>query len=88
MEFEYNWESLNRHGITPKMIDEMLQGSMTSIFPIDDDDDCEMIVGYTLSNRLLEVGLRYRSDYSIFIFHAQVVSPRYRKLFEEDWAHG
>lgn len=89
MEFEYNWESLNRHGITPKMIDEVLQGSMISTFPIEDAFDiCEMIVGYTLSERLIEVGVRYRTDNSIFIFHAQVVSPRYRKLFEEDWIHG
>lgn len=82
---KYNWESLDRHGITAEMIDEVLQGSMVSYFPIDDPDDtCEMVVGYTFTERLLEIGLRYLSADSVYVFHAQTVSPQYRKMFEED----
>jgi hypothetical protein len=85
----YNWESLNRHGITPEMVDEVLQGSMVSYFALDDDDDtCEMLVGYTFTEQLLEIGLRYLSTDSVFVFHAQTVSPQYRKKFEEDWDNG
>lgn len=55
----YTWDSLNRHGITPDLIDEVLQGSMVSYFALDDaDDTCEMLVGYTFTERLLEIGLR------------------------------
>jgi hypothetical protein len=85
----YNWESLNRHSITTEMIDEVLRGSMLSYFALDDaDDTCEMLVGYTFTERLLEIGLRYVSADSVFVFHAQAVSPVYRKNFEEDWDHG
>lgn len=85
----YNWDSLNRHGITAEMIDEVLAGSMISYFSVDDaDDTCEMLVGYTFTERLLEIGLRYLSADSVFVFHGQVVSPQYRKLFEEDWDNG
>ena len=86
---EYNWDSLNRHGVTPEMIDEVLQGSMVSYFSVDEaDESCEMLVGFTFTERLLEIGLRYRSTTEIYIFHAQTVSPKYRKLFEEDWRNG
>lgn len=85
----YNWESLNRHAVTAEMIDEVLQGSMVSYFAIDDPDDtCEMIVGYTFAERLLEVGVRYLTADSAFVFHAQTVSPNYRTQFEEDWDYG
>jgi hypothetical protein len=85
----YNWESLNRHGVTAEMIDEVLQGEMVSYFAIDDaNDTCEMVVGYTFTERLLEIGLRYISADSVFVFHSQTVSPDYRKLFQEDWDNG
>ena len=39
----YNWESLNRHGVIPEMIDEVRQGSIVSYFALEDDNDtCEM----------------------------------------------
>ena len=85
----YNWDSLNRHGVTPEMIDEVLQGSMVSYFSVDEaDETCEMLVGYTFTERLLEIGIRYRSATEVYIFHAQTVSPQYIKLFEEDWKNG
>lgn len=66
MQIEYNWDSLNRHCITAEMIDEVLQGSMISYFSLDDTDDtCEMLVGYTFSERLIEIGLRYKSADSV-----------------------
>ena len=85
----YNWESLTRHGVTAEHIDEVLQGSMVSYFALDDaNDTCEMLVGYTFTERLLEIGLRYVSADTVFIFHAQTVSPDFRKRFEEDWDNG
>ena len=85
----YNWDSLTRHGVTPDMIDEVLSGSMVSCFSVDEaDETCEMLVGYTLTERLLEIGLRYLSEHEVYIFHAQSASPNYKKLFEEDWKNG
>lgn len=85
----YNWESLKRHEVTPDMIDEVLSGKQISYFELDDaDDSCEMVVGYTCTERLLEVGLRYISPDAVYVFHAQTVSPRYRVLFEEEWNSG
>lgn len=85
----YNWDSLNRHGVTTEMIDEVLLGTMVSYFSVDEvDETCEMLVGYTFTERLLEVGLRYLSVDEIYVFHAQTVSPQYKKLFEEDWKNG
>lgn len=85
----YNWDSLNRHGISAEMIDEVFAGSMVSYFSLDDaDDTCEMLVGYTFGERLLEIGLRYRSPSTVYIFHAQSVSPQFKKLFEKDWKLG
>jgi hypothetical protein len=85
----YNWDSLNRHGVTPEMIDEVLQGSMVSFFSIDEaDESCEMFVGYTFTERLLEIGLRYLSPDEVYVFHAQSVSPQYKKLSEQNWNNG
>jgi len=85
----YNWKSLNRHGITAEMIDEVLSGTMVSYFSLEDTEHtCEMLVGYTFSEKLIEIGLRYETIDTAFIFHAQTVSPQYRTLFEEDWKHG
>lgn len=86
----YNWESLNRHGITAEMIDEVLAGLMVSYFILDDEDGdtCEMLVGYTFSEKLIEVGIRFKTADAVFVFHAQTVSPQYRQLFEQDWNNG
>lgn len=85
----YNWKSLNRYGITVEMIDEVLTGNMVSYFQIDDaDDTCEMLVGYTFNEKLIEIGLRYKSVDSVFVFHAQTASPQYRKLYDKDWNNG
>lgn len=72
------------------MIDEALAGSMLSYFPLDDEDGdtCEMLIGYTFSEKLIEIGLRYKTVDTVYIFHAQTVSPQYRKLYEEDWHNG
>lgn len=44
------------------MIDEVLLGTMVSYFSVDEaDETCEILVGYTFTERLLEIGLRYRS---------------------------
>lgn len=85
----YNWDSLNRHGVTKEMIEEVLISSMVSNFSIDEADvACDMLVGYTLGEKLLEIGLRYTTTDSAYVFHAQAVSPQYRKLFNEEWDDG
>jgi hypothetical protein len=71
------------------MIDEVLTGSMVSVFEVEDaTDTCEMLVGYTFGERLLEVGVRYVEPGAVFIFHAQAVSPAFKRKFEEEWDLG
>ncbi len=56
------------------MIDEVRQGSMVSYFTLEDNDDtCEMLVGYTFTEKLLEIGLRYISTDSVYVFHTQTL---------------
>jgi hypothetical protein len=47
-----------------------------------------MFVGYTFTERLLEIGLRYLSPDEVYVFHAQSVSPQYKKLSEQNWNNG
>jgi hypothetical protein len=88
----YNFDSLKRHRVTPALIDEVLEGSMVSYFAIEDDKHgdrtCEMVVGFTMRDRLLEIGLRYESKTEAFVFHAQTASPHFRALFEKEWNNG
>lgn len=85
----YNWDSLKRHKVSPNMIDEVLCSTMFSHLHLEDaEHTCEMIVGYTLSERLIEIGVRYLSSESIYIFHAQNVSPQYYELFKQEWDNG
>jgi len=85
----YNWNSLNRHGVTKEMIEEVLISSMVSAFSIDEADAaCDMLVGYTFGEKLLEIGLRYTTIDSAYVFHAQAASPQYRQLFTEEWDIG
>ena len=42
-----------------------------------------MLVEFNQAGRLLEVGVEFVSEDYAYVFHAQKVSPRYRKLYKE-----
>jgi hypothetical protein len=82
----WNQESLNRHGVAQQEVLEALADSMTRYFEPNKEYEtyCEIGVGFTSSNRLIEFGISYLTNNEVSIFHAQSVSPEYKKLYEEE----
>jgi hypothetical protein len=78
-------KSALKHGITELQIRQVLSDRYTTKqYPIHDDshgNPQEMLVGYTQSNVLLEIAVRYGSDFND-IFHSNKVSAKYKKLYE------
>jgi hypothetical protein len=88
VEYSYNNESLRRHEITRTDVDEVLavDNPTTRDFdlPLSNYGRLRlMFVGYNFSGRLLEIGVEFISEIKAHIFHAQTVSPRYRKFYNE-----
>lgn len=83
----YNEESLERHRITYDQVQEAITDPMRAQFeiaaPSVADNYREMLVGYTYANVLLEIGLEMTGRNELYIFHAQKVSPKYRRKYEE-----
>lgn len=86
MIISFNDDSFSRHKISHREALEVIRNPSTKSFSLQDSkegNDCEMYVGFTDSGCLLEIGVEYLDD-SDHCFHGQVVSPKFRKLFEED----
>lgn len=86
--YEYNQDSLDRHKVSRADVNEVLANSNITTRDFDlslgqNDELRLMFVGYNLSGRLLEVGVEFVSEVKAYIFHAQTVSPKYRKCYEE-----
>jgi uncharacterized DUF497 family protein len=91
----YNDLSLKKHKITRDQVKEAITDPMRAIFDMPErttqlsnlvaeaDSYRQMIVGYTHTNILLEVGIEMIADHALHIFHAQKISPQYYKLYEE-----
>lgn len=81
----YNYESLDRHGVTVQEADEVYAtGCDFDLDPGSDGNDRLMVVGWTSAGRLLEVGIEYLPDGNEHIFHACAATTAYRELFEKD----
>ena len=78
-------DSAFKHGITELQIGEVLADKYTTKpFELHDDENSnpqEMLVGYTQSNVLLEIGVRYMDEWDE-VFHANRVTAEYRALYE------
>ena len=88
MEYGYNDESLKRHGVSRTDINEVLDVENPTKRNFDlalslDEDPRTMFVGFNLAGRLLEVGVEFIGVNYAYLFHAQTVSPKYRKLYKE-----
>lgn len=81
----YNFESLNRHGISVYESDEVIaHGIWFEIEPSERGNNRLMFVGFTAEGRLLEVGIEYFDDEDLeHIFHANDATESYRKLFSD-----
>jgi hypothetical protein len=75
-----------KHEITEQQIREVLADQCsTKAFELHEDsegDPQEMLVGYTQTNVLIEIAVKY-TDERDQVFHANRVSAEYRKLYEE-----
>jgi hypothetical protein len=80
----YNHESLSRHGVTEQETDEVyVTGLDFDLGPSADGNDRIMVVGWTSTSRLLEVGIEYLPDGNEHIFHASNATRYYKRLFEK-----
>jgi hypothetical protein len=85
MKTTYNHESLDRHGISEEEADEVYAtGKDFDLSPSDDGHDRIMVVGWTATGRLLEVGIEFLPGGDEHIFHANLATKHYEKLFEKD----
>ncbi len=85
--FSYNDDSLRRHGITYKQVQEAVTDPMRAQFEFPEPSIAgnyrEMLVGHTYADVLLEIGLEMIGQDELCFFHAQKVSPKYRRKYEE-----
>ena len=88
MKYTYNDESLIRHGAARKDVDEVLSDKNISrrdfeLLQSIDGNLRLMFVGFNSAGRLLEIGVQFIDENYEHIFHAQAVSPKFHKLYEE-----
>ncbi|HEY9870605.1 MAG TPA: hypothetical protein V6D08_15675 [Candidatus Obscuribacterales bacterium] len=88
MNYRYNQESLDRHGVSRSDVDEVLAVTNVTTRGFDmelaDEGNLRiMFVGYNFAGRLLEVGVEFMSEIEVRVFHAQAVSPKYCQLYKE-----
>lgn len=84
MKTTYNYESLHRHNVTDEEADEVYANGLDfDLEPSPDGNDRIMVVGWTGTGRLLEIGIEYLPDGDEQIFHATDATRYYRGLFEQ-----
>jgi hypothetical protein len=80
-------ESALKHGITETDIRQVLADPITvRYFAIHEDsfgNPQDMVVGFTQSGVLVEIGVKYTDDFDI-VFHANRVSRRFRALYRRE----
>ena len=76
------------HGISERQIREVLANDSREEFELAEDangDPCEMVVGYDLAGRLVEIGICYESDVkenvNIRVFHAWKARNQWQKEY-------
>jgi hypothetical protein len=79
----YNYESLRRHKVTEEEADEVYADGLDfDLDPSPNGNDRIMVVGWTGTGRLLEVGIEYLPENSEHIFHTSDATRHYKELFE------
>jgi hypothetical protein len=76
------------HGVTKRDIQYVLYpgNPTTRYYLMHDDEDGngqEMAVGFTESERCIEIGIGYQQHTTI-IFHADSITPAYKKLYKAE----
>jgi hypothetical protein len=87
----YNYENLNRHGVTENECNEVTAEDNLTTEEFDYGYNkrvnwCMMFVGFTTKARLLEIGvevIKIPDDCWIHIFHADDATPRWQRRFNQ-----
>lgn len=79
--------NLNDHDVTTEEVEEVLHSAnlTTRVFDLDpalNGNDRVMFVGFTMTARLLEIGVELRGE-SQHVFHAMDATKPYRKEFSK-----
>lgn len=83
MKTTYNHESLSSHVVSIAEADDVYAtGKDFDLDPSECGNDRIMVVGWTASGRLLEVGIEYLPDGNEHIFHASGATQEYENLFD------
>lgn len=83
----YDDSNLAKHGITKEEVKEVFASDLT--FPMDLDpsdrgNNRAMLIGWTQSGRILEIGIEYFDDEDReHIFHAMDAGKQYKNAFEK-----
>ena len=84
MKTTYNYESLDKHGVTEQEADEVYATGMNfDLEPNADGNDRIMVVGWTSNGRLLEIGIEYLANGDEHIFHTSNATTPYRDKFKK-----
>ena len=79
----YNCDSLNKHNITKEEVDQVYaMGKGFDLNPSLKGNDRVIVVGWTATGRLLEIGIEYLADGNEYIFHANEATKHYQNLFD------
>ncbi len=84
----YNETNLRKHNVSKEEIDQVM-GSQSSVWlPLKAsrrDNARTMVVGFTVTGRLLEIGIEIMPDTNetLLFFHFMDATKQYRKQFEE-----
>ena len=79
----YNFDSLNRHGVSIANVDEVIGTGIWEELPLSvRGNERLMFIGFTSNGRLLEIGVEYFDDNQIeHVFHADDATNRNRIIF-------
>jgi uncharacterized DUF497 family protein len=80
----YNFESLDRHGVSVGDADDVLMSdTWKEMPPTERGNERLMFVGFTSNGRLIEAGVEYFDDEDReHVFHANDVTDHYKQVFE------
>lgn len=90
MIFSYDSHNLKKHRISSFEVDEVLAAEVKVELPLKMSEVGNaryMVVGFTQSGRLLEVGIELVNDSSVHIFHAKRATRALRQEFEKSIRH-
>ncbi len=85
MRLSFEEQNLDKHDVTLAEVKEVLESDLSYAEDLDPSDrghDRAMIIGWTFSGRILEIGIEYFDDIDEeHIFHAMDAGKQYKREF-------